>query len=465
MARIVALAFAVSLCASCSGPPAEGRFPCTTPRDCPAAWYCRMDGLCWSTPDPDAGPTGDVGLRDGGTGDGGTSDGGADVGAPMDVGVDGGADPVTVVVQDTYSDPARTVHPISGARVVFHDSTGMPIDLQLTDTDGRATSTRGAIDAVTVVQPGDAQIRTLVGVQPPESIVWDLGDPPMTNVEVTLPGSFAGAERYFVDGGCGPQTPTDITSPIGVCTWSGTGSMSITAFALDATGNTLAWTAAVEVPDAATLTLPAWSTGFGSAVPFTVSGRPSALVRSAAFVGFNRWTSFVAGDFGQGRSGTLRPILALDFSGRPFGVELFVDETTPSGLVQGRLELDFHSSLPTDIPVDVAISPWIDAYSAVRTDLDRPRLSLTPSGAPADYTIATFQYHLLWAVVAPGDATEIALPRLPDSMASLRPGSELVNWSVARIDSSLVSAAAQVRAHPLGFLYSPTNSATASGSL
>lgn len=44
------LTLALALVA-CHGPIPEGRYPCMMDRDCPPAWYCHAEGLCWSTPE------------------------------------------------------------------------------------------------------------------------------------------------------------------------------------------------------------------------------------------------------------------------------------------------------------------------------------------------------------------------------------------------------------------------------
>jgi hypothetical protein len=43
----------------------EGVYPCATAPDCPPAWFCHADHLCWSAPETDAGPN-DAGPHDAG---------------------------------------------------------------------------------------------------------------------------------------------------------------------------------------------------------------------------------------------------------------------------------------------------------------------------------------------------------------------------------------------------------------
>jgi hypothetical protein len=54
MARF-GLLVALAWLAACWSPPAEGRLRCGPSGECPGGWFCRDDGLCWSTAEPDAG--------------------------------------------------------------------------------------------------------------------------------------------------------------------------------------------------------------------------------------------------------------------------------------------------------------------------------------------------------------------------------------------------------------------------
>jgi len=143
------------------------------------------------------------------------TDAGAGDDAPADgsLGPDGGVGTVTVVVLGRFF--ARG-EPQAGVPVLFQDAHGALITRAVTDADGEASAEVAGGGMVTVVEPGDPWITTIVGVEADDHLVVghqrDLGVSSGA-ASVTVPG---GGATYRVSGPCasGQGASTTVNVPL-----------------------------------------------------------------------------------------------------------------------------------------------------------------------------------------------------------------------------------------------------------
>jgi hypothetical protein len=148
--------------------------------------------------------------------------------------------------------------PFEGAEVVFHDSTGAVVETGATDNLGAATGpmTAGGMMTVKLDVGGSFLAQTVAGLDPGETILFGTeADPVVTSVgdvEIQILESFAGADHYEVDFGCGgnvfvTEPPVPTTTTLFEDCLGDSGLASAIATARDIDGNILAIATATDI--------------------------------------------------------------------------------------------------------------------------------------------------------------------------------------------------------------------------
>ncbi len=206
--------------------------------------------------------------------------------------------------------------PVEGVEVLFHDPDGSVRSRVFTGADGEATAVvaPGALATVawfTRFPPpqGGYTLETVAELNPGEAVVVGSSRLPVPTgqVDVTLPGTYAGAAGYRVDIGCNYVAVSAADAPVSVLVRSPCGStVSAVAVAIAPGGSALAFSTATDVPLsgappalAGSIALPAWRTDFGeldlaaSNAPAGASMLYSTLAQRRNGVWFPLWADAV----------------------------------------------------------------------------------------------------------------------------------------------------------------------------
>jgi hypothetical protein len=337
--------------------------------------------------------------------------------------------------------------PVQGVEVLFHEPDGSVRSRALTGADGKATAVvaPGALATVVGFFPGTTNaysLDTVAGLNPGDAVLVGTPTPlPMATgqVDVTLPGDFVGASSYRVDIGCGYATAAASDAPVSVLVRSSCGTtVSAVAVAIADGGIELAFSTATDIPLsgappalAGSITLPAWTTDFGS-LALTASSAPAgaSLLYSTLeprrngvrFHGSEALASVAPGGsaalalpFARGLGTSSRLSVSVMYAplgpgGNGTWMANDVDPSTPGSI-------DLTAGVPPRLsPPSVSGAPGAltASWTSAGTDpsLDAQFLDLVWPGTSSDH---------YWRVMLPPGPTSFAFPTIPDDLAAWLP--------------------------------------------
>lgn len=404
-----------------------------------------------SGPNPDLGFDPDGGLDpDGGVDpDGGLPE---DGGPPADSGEDSGVGP-------TDTGPTPDSGPITGpvtvrfevngqpypGTAVFHDPSGA-VTAVVSSTTGIAQSVVVAGSMVTVPAfiftgkgPSLQELRTVVGVVPGEEYrvtpFFSEGGPStqLGDLQVSLPGVYAGADSYSYEYGCGRSYFFDPLMPELVvlddfCTGSSSTTVGVLAVAYDVAGTPLAYTFVENAPIVAggvtQVNLPAWQTAFVDlGVTFT-NPPPNAVEvtfqRELAYQGRRFAGVFTNVDL------LAAPPLVGPWSVPPFGQGTITGILFPRDDVPGQSYQFSQEVGRAPLTVDLGAMLLPAETSSVTPD---PLVPARPTfgwimSTPVDAHILQLTYDIpgvAWAILVPSGLTSFRAPELPVELEFLAP--------------------------------------------
>ncbi|MEZ4366253.1 MAG: hypothetical protein R2939_08175 [Kofleriaceae bacterium] len=348
-------------------------------------------------------------------------------------GVDGaliGAIEVTVSTGDVADTPAI------GATVVFLGPDGAELDTQATDGNGHASATvpLGASVTVVRVRADGADLTTILGVAPGDDLAFgalreDAGIPrgPMS-FPYTAYGGMPAATGYGFYTACTTYTPVlvgpNLPHPELDSRCPGTFEMLLVAFGTQPTRYVYA--PAVPFSDGGAYTFPnTWTPMTELSVSYTQT--PFDILselRTTAGPVLDGRVRFAPGI-------TTDPIAAnhaVTLHVPQIGEGIQVATTLRRGEVQGSQLVVTRGVLSTSYGINLgdAMLPWL---SAPIFDVGSATVTWTRDGSGADaavvvdasYARSSGGQSYTWRVIAPGGATQIALPTLPASVGDLGP--------------------------------------------
>ena len=361
--------------------------------------------------------------------------------------------------------------PVSGLTVVFHDSTGAPVDVGTTNDVGEATSAASGVTVVTLVERVGSltNLHTVQELQPRETVTFDLrGDTTSATRMVRLPGSVVGASQYHVSGSCSRRQGADPAGSFSVC--DGTSSTHVTAFALDATSVPLAYAAALDAAPTELVSFDSWSTDFES-VPATLVGAAGATLTIAeAELELDYGATLLSPGF-EGRSGTMRMVRAPAHSTVLFAG--YALEPIGAGSVARVVRIGFTDGVPASVEIDLDTAPRVTGFVPDRSDPARPAMSwemrsdldgsIDLSYFDISYSIPGTGLHQ-WSVYAGPTTRRVQIPELPAELAALRPTTEVPRYQVTIAAIDRIGSPSVIRAHPLRIAYGGSALTTWNGS-
>jgi hypothetical protein len=368
--------------------------------------------------------------------------------------------PVTVTV-------STSAGPAAGVDVVFHDSTGAPVEHLTTGADGRASRRVGQGEMATVLlQDFGMRFRvTFTGVEPGDDLVFESPLRPATAVGTAhlSVGGYAGAGVYVLEASCVAVYTANVSQPIAVdvssyCL-SPAGRLHLVATARDANGVVLACSGirGLEWVEPMNVTMPAW----GDPAAFSVDARnaPAGAVRLRLQTAHDVDGLLLGGDgastsLGPGAGATLSGRYAPGFADR-LQTELDLDFGASAIAVDGRSGLvRRRSSPPTADTIDLAadLLPRVTSPAYDQAAPSRPAIAWSAAGsvASSDGGAVRFAWDRSeqWVVlVPPGVASPVRLPGLPEALSSWAPGgsSALDPATVWFVDAGWISSYRQFR--------------------
>jgi hypothetical protein len=389
--------------------------------------------------DPDSGPDPDGGLPEDG---GPPADSGADSGVgPTDTGPTPDSGPITGPVTVRFEVNGQ---PYPGT-AVFHDPSGA-VTAVLSSTTGSVQSVVVAGSMVTVPAftftgkgPSLQELRTVVGVVPGEEYLvtpfFSEGGPAnqLGDLEVSLPGLYAGADSYSYEYGCGvsfffdPLTP-ELVPLDDFCTGSSTTTVGVLAVARDAAASPIAYTFLENVPVVAggvtQVNLPAWQTAFVD-LGVTFTNPPP----SSGEVTFQRELSYQGRRFGGVFTQvdlSVAPPWASAWNVAPFGQGTVTGILFPRNDVPGESYQFSHEAGLAPLNVDLGTLLLPAETSSVTPDPlvpERPTFGWIMS-TPVDAHILHLSYEspgASWSFLVPAGQTSFRAPELPVELESLAP--------------------------------------------
>ncbi len=180
--------------------------------------------------------------------------------------------------------------PAANVAVMYHEADGSYIGSMLTDSSGQVVISDmpvgGAVTAPvnpfgTAASSGETYLTSVTGVQVGDDITIGHSTPGGRDtssvglVVENMPGAFAGATSYVVEAGCGTATSTTagtvLRTTLQKSCVPASNTVDVVAYALDASGNRLAYSAAASVALTGTqpnlsgsITMPAWQSDLGT---------------------------------------------------------------------------------------------------------------------------------------------------------------------------------------------------------
>lgn len=417
-----------------------------------------------ATIDPDGGVEPDGGLPEDG---GPPADAGDDSGVPADTGPTPDSGPITGPVTVRFEANGQ---PYPGT-AVFHDPSGA-VTAVVSSTTGIAQSVVVAGSMITVPAfvftgkgPPLQELRTVVGVVPGEEYLvtpfFSEGGPAtqLGDLEVTLPGIYAGAANYSYEYGCGisyfidPLTP-ELVPLDDVCTGSSTTTVGVLAVAHDQAGLPVAYTflenVAVVAGGVTQVNLPTWQTTFVD-LSVTVSNPPPNSL-DVSIQRHLRYQSrrFAAISTGIDLSGA--PPWIAPWTVAPFGQGTVTGVSLPRYDVPGQSYQFSHEVGLAPLTVDLGTLLLPAETSSVTLDPlvpERPTFGWIMS-TPVDAYILELSYDdpgVAWSILVPPGLTSFRAPELPVELEFLEPvtGTNF-NTGVISIDAVGVQSYDVVRA-------------------
>jgi len=345
--------------------------------------------------------------------------------------------------------------PLQGVPVIFHDSEGTVVDVVISDDSGTAQAIIGPGAMVTLADSGvefsvsfggETKLYTVTGVNPGDTITFGVDSDPwqtVAQINVSLPGAFAGASLYAVSVGCGEASTSEPGTPIALevpaaCVRAGN-LIDLLVIALDDGENILGYTSAVGFPinlgGVVGVNPPAWSTGMASTSLNLTNAPPSSTGAETKFGLVSGVGEFIVdhsnGSF-VGNSLALPHSYPLGFaSGLRYLLCVFHSSGTQAenvSYILRRITGNVPSTIGHDLAIDV-LAIISSALLGINTP-SRPSVSFTVEDgdlATADGGIVVVQWMdggggtFEWAImIAPG-TTIVTVPALPDLIGDLRP--------------------------------------------
>jgi hypothetical protein len=414
-----------------------------------------LAGVCVLTACPDNNDEPDSGTPDTGI----HADARADSGPAADTGVDSGVDPDAEPSDAPNGDampgdaPALDAEPdaSTAGEVIVRAPEGFPMTVVFQDPTGAVistkTSTLGEVSEIVVPGsmitsvpliftgkgPSRTTIVTITGVEPGEiyELLQGFGQQVIGDVELALPGPYAGGFYYTADFGCGeifvdPMVP----QTYGVesrCAGTSSTSISVLAYVRDSKDALLAYSYVENAPVSSTTvntaTLGPWQTVFETT--------DVQLTNPQAEAGYARVTYAVrknGADLLPVAQNMLDPNMAetLSFDIAPVGdgaSTRIAAEYRAGGVSFLNIAAARTSPMTVDLSAEL-LGVVMDATSTTTPgDPERPTVSWTPL-AGVDAAILNVRMSnpdIDWVVTLRGDNTPFKLPELSDEYADLRP--------------------------------------------
>lgn len=324
--------------------------------------------------------------------------------------------------------------PAVGVDVVFGNPDGSVLERAVSGADGTITRDLPADSVVTIV-PATGSLATFSFVQPGDTLRFELDPTPRSvgDVRINLPAAFPGATRYQVNTGCGAGQTVNplalLTIPITMECVGDSGRMALFAIAIDdaAQNPILAATSlggvAVDIGGGgADATLPAWNAGYDT-FDLSISNVDVNAPRLGASAGENAdgvvfVRSAVSSFDGVVTSFPVNPDLGTAVR---YGIAFGRDPVIVGAKALVTDQFDFRAQLPSRLTAsyDFADDPLapITALDVDITTPTRPIASVTSAATDLDI----IAYGLTdgvssWTLLAPGTATTLTLPDLPEGL-------------------------------------------------
>jgi hypothetical protein len=374
--------------------------------------------------------------------------------------------------------------PVVGAWVVFHDEAGTVTAAIRTGKDGTASSPVGSGAMVTVAYGTSIkQLFTVTGVEPNDRLVFgeeeDEGAPEEAacTARVSLPGPHPKASRHVLALDVGTTEVRDPRAPIATSVlerYIVDGRFSVMAEALGRDDEPIAF-AHLSAPGCpedggpADVILPSWSEDYRTfTLDITAAGDDELTVFGELFM-LGQETDRL----GRGRrAAPLRGRTKLAFvAPRPLGTHAAYEVVVARpGTAERSVILERRQAMPERVDIDLRerLLPRVTDVRVDDSDTARPTVRWRPSdgAASADALVVrltwpdTGEHH--WTIAAPPDRPpRLAMPALPDELASWRPDGRALTASVALVEASFVDGFDDLKRRGLETLEDPPKTAAA----
>lgn len=360
----------------------------------------------------------------------------ASIDAAPDAAVAGTA---TITVQ------AGAANPIGGVDVVWFDSAGAVLDHEATNITGKASHEILPGSAVTLaIMAGPTRFTvTYLDIKPGDDLVWDFGGGgggAVSDLEIDLPGTFAGATRYEINWGCGSANTnnpnTTITGNAIQASCLGSDN-NIDGVAVAYQGDTpVAYDhvtgVAVSSGGTTTMTFDAWQTATDP-LDVTLTNLPADVMGAGLDTNIRIDGLDFPGPSGGGAvsngSVTINTGYYQGFPSDPVQYTAFLGRGTvqnPEGI---SIVLAQRTGKPAAVTHDLSnLLPTVTNVAAA-TASDQLELSWTASGslASADGILLLTSWtdsatnYTSYVMAPPGSSSPLLVPKLPEDLASFRP--------------------------------------------
>jgi len=340
-----------------------------------------------------------------------------------------------------------------GVLVAFNRADGSFIETQVTDVDGKASSSACEPGTtITMQRPQFFSAPTIwngmysvAGVEPGDTVTFPrpLPEPlPNTFVEVTVPEAtaFAAAYYYSVSIGCGAtgaysSLPTATTANVQVYNRSCLGSdQTVDLFAIlrDSSFNVIATSSVtgVAVTEGATVptTLPAWSAGTLGSLDINLHS-PAPMAQGGSVSLNEGRDSFSFSGYAAGYTLDEDGLATVTAQVLPTGFVDFRDVQVITSFLAGpgspisSVKSYVRAAPVAPVDVDLAATHLPRLAGVVFTNVEAPKVSWFADGSLADVDGGSMRgfvnsdvYNGEWTVVFPGTmGTEFVFPSLPES--------------------------------------------------